>query len=96
MMYVDPATPATVFTLPPVGGVKAVSTHIRNASLQNAIRFVMERLPSSDKPRALIRTATHSIYSAEIEAHYRQPELRVKLDTVFDSAGRTVQFSDES
>lgn len=93
MMYVDPAMPATVFTLPPIGGVKVVSTHIRNASLQNAIRFVMERLPSSDKPRALIRTATHY---AEIEALYRQPELRVRLHTVFDSAGRTVQFSDES
>jgi hypothetical protein len=72
-----------------MNGAFSVSTHIRNASLQDAIRFVMERLPSSGKPRAFIRTATHSIYYAEIEALYRQPELRGKLHTVFDSAGRT-------
>lgn len=74
MLHVDPKMPATVLTLSPVHGNKTVTTHVRGTSLKNAVRFVMERLPNAERSRSLIRTATHSLYFAEIEALNRQPE----------------------
>jgi hypothetical protein len=71
MLHIDPAIPATVLTL---SRSKTVTTHIRETSLREAVRFVMERLPKVERSRSLIRTATHSLYFAEIEALYMQPE----------------------
>jgi hypothetical protein len=71
MLYIDPTIPATVLTL---SRSKTVTTHIRETSLEDAVRFVMERLPKVERPRSLIRTATHSLYFAEIEALYMRPE----------------------
>jgi hypothetical protein len=51
-----------------------VTTHVRDTSLKEAIRFVMERLPKVERSGSLIRTATHSLYFAEIEALYMRPE----------------------
>lgn len=67
MLHVDPKMPATVFTLSPNHGNKTVTTRVRGTSLKNAVRFVMERLPNVERSRSLIRTATHSLYFAEIE-----------------------------
>lgn len=73
MLQIDPKIPATVLTL---SRSKNVTTHLRDTSLKEAVRFVMERLPKVDRPRSVIRTATHSHYFAEIEALYMQPEFR--------------------
>jgi hypothetical protein len=72
MLHIDPKMPATVLTL--FRKNKTVTTHIRDASLKEAVKFVMERLPEVDRSRSLIRTATHSLYFAEIEALNMQPE----------------------
>jgi hypothetical protein len=72
MFHIDPKMPATVLTL---SRSKTVTTHLRDTSLKEAVRFVMERLPELEKSRSLIRTATHSLYFAEIEALYMRPEL---------------------
>jgi len=71
MLHIDPAIPATVLTL---SRSKTVTTHIRETSVKDAVRFVMECLPKVDRSRSLIRTATHSLYFAEIEALYMRPE----------------------
>jgi hypothetical protein len=71
MLHIDPKTPATVLTL---SRSKTVTTHVRDASLKEAVRFVMERLPKVERSRSLIRTTTHSLYFAEIEALYMRPE----------------------
>ena len=74
MLHVDPQMPATVLTLSPPHGNKTVTTRVRDTSLKNAVRFVMERVPGPERPRTMIRTTTHSIYFAEIEALNRRPE----------------------
>ena len=71
MLHIDMTIPATVLTL---SRSKTVTTHIRETRLRDAVRFVMERLPKVERSRALIRTATHSLYFAEIEALYMRPE----------------------
>ena len=71
MLHIDPKTPATVLTL---SRSKTVTTHVRETSLKEAVRFVMERLPKVERSRSLIRMATHSLYFAEIEALYMRPE----------------------
>jgi hypothetical protein len=71
MLHIDPKMPATVLTL---SRSKTVTTHVRDTSLKEAVRFVMERLPKVERSRSLIRTATHSLYFAEIEALYMRPE----------------------
>ena len=71
MLHIDPKMPATVLTL---DCNKTVTTHVRDTSLKEAVRFVMERLPKVERPRSLIRTATHSLYFAEIEALSMRPE----------------------
>ena len=78
MLHVDPTMPATVLTLSPPHGDKTVTTRLRETSLRNAVRFVMERLPSPERSHAMIRTTTHSIYFAEIEALNRQPEFQIE------------------
>jgi len=69
MLHIDPAMPATVLTL---SRNKTVTTRVRETSLKEAVRFVMERLPRVERSRSLIRTPTHSLYFAEIEALYMQ------------------------
>ena len=71
MLHIDPKMPATVLTL---SKPKTVTIHVRDTSLKEAVRFVMERLPKVERSRSVIRTATHSLYFAEIEALYMQPE----------------------
>jgi hypothetical protein len=71
MLHIEPTIPATVLTL---SRSKTVTTHVRDTSLKEAIRFVMERLPKVERSQSLIRTATHSLYFAEIEALYMRPE----------------------
>jgi hypothetical protein len=71
MLHIEPTIPATVLTL---SRSKTVTTHVRDTSLKEAVRFVMERLPKVERSRSLIRTATHSLYFAEIEALYMRPE----------------------
>ena len=71
MLHIDPKMPATVLTL---SRSKTVTTHVRETSLKEAVRFVMERLPKVERSRSLIRTATHSLYFAEIEALYMRQE----------------------
>jgi hypothetical protein len=71
MLHIDPTIPATVLTL---SRSKTVTTHVRETSLKEAVRFVMERLPKVERSGSLIRTATHSLYFAEIEALYMRPE----------------------
>ena len=71
MLHIDPNMPATVLTL---SSDKTVATRVRDASLKEAVRFVMERLPTVERSCSLIRTATHSLYFAEIEALNMQPE----------------------
>ncbi|RWK57038.1 hypothetical protein [Mesorhizobium sp.] len=85
MLHVDPKMPATVLTLSPNHGNKTVTTRVRGTSLKNAVRFVMERLPNVERSRSLIRTATHSLYFAEIEALNRRPEF-LDEDTGLTSA----------
>jgi hypothetical protein len=71
MLHLDPTIPATVLTL---SRSKSVTTHVRETSLKEAVRFVMECLPKVERSRSLIRTATHSLYFAEIEALSMRPE----------------------
>ena len=78
MLHVDPTMPATVLTLSPPDGDKTVTMRLRETSLRNAVRFVMERLPDPERSRAMIRTTTHSIYFAEIEALNSQPEFQAE------------------
>jgi hypothetical protein len=72
MLHIDPKMPATVLTLSRKN--KTVTTRVRDASLKEAVKFVMERLPEAEQSRSLIRTATHSLYFAEIEALNMHPE----------------------
>ncbi len=87
MLHVDPKMPATVLTLSPPHGNKTVTTRVHDTSLKNAVRFVMERLPDQERSRAIIRTKTHSIYFAEIQALNRRPEF-LGADTSAPSTGR--------
>jgi hypothetical protein len=80
MLHIDPTIRATVLTL---SRNKTATTRVRDMSLKEAVRFVMERLPTAERSRSLIRTATHSLYFAEIEALYMRAEF---LDENTDGA----------
>jgi hypothetical protein len=43
-------------------------------TLAGAIRYVVEQLPPGERPRAVVRTPTKSLFIEEIEALYEQPE----------------------
>ena len=43
-------------------------------SVASAIRYVVEQLPTDEKPRAMVRTFTALLFIAEIEALYDRPE----------------------
>ena len=43
-------------------------------TLASAVRYVVEQLPPGERPRAVVRTPTKSLFIEEIEALYEQPE----------------------
>jgi hypothetical protein len=46
----------------------------RDISVVSAIRYVVEELSGDERPRAVVRTPTASLFINEIEALYGQPE----------------------
>ncbi len=46
----------------------------RGLTLASAIRYVVEQLPPAERPRAVVRTPTKSLFIEEITALYEQPE----------------------
>ena len=73
MLPLDLETRADVVILPPEPG-GAAALHCRDISLASAIRYVVEELSRDERPRAVVRTATASLFINEIEALYDQPE----------------------
>ena len=73
MLPIDFETRADVVILPPEpGGVTALP--YRDISVASAIRCVVEELSRDERPRAVVRTPTVSLFINEIEALYDQPE----------------------
>lgn len=70
MLRTDLAAPATVVILPPHPGAGMVSQARADGTLAGAVRFVVEELPASERPRAVVRTAAGWMFSDEIEAIY--------------------------
>ena len=74
MRLIDLETPATVVIIPPKPGAGPASTAKRGVTLASAVRYVVEQLPPGERPRAVVRTPTKSLFIEEIEALYEQPE----------------------
>ena len=73
MLPIDLDTRADVVILPPEpGGTAALPC--RGISVASAIRYVVEELSGDERPRAVVRTTTASLFIDEIEALYDQPE----------------------
>ena len=70
MLGVDLQTPASVVTIPARPGAGSASTARRDITLARAIRFVVEQLSATEKPRAVVRTPTRSLFIEEIQALY--------------------------
>ena len=51
----------------------------RGLTLASAIRYVVEQLRPAERPRAVVRTPTKSLFIEEITALYEQPELPTAL-----------------
>jgi hypothetical protein len=73
MLPIDLETRADVVIIPrqPRG---AATLPCRDVSVASAIRYVVEELSGDERPRAVVRTATASLFSNEIEALYDRPE----------------------
>ena len=52
----------------------AAALPYRDISVVSAIRYVVEELSGDERPRAVVRTPTASLFINEIEALYDQPE----------------------
>ena len=73
MLPIDLETRADVVIIPPEpGGVAALPR--RNVTMVSAIRYVVEELPGDERPRAVVRTPTASLFINKIEALYDRPE----------------------
>lgn len=73
MLPIDLETRADVVIIPPEpGGVAALPC--RGVSVASAIRYVVEELSRDERPRAVVRTPTASLFINEIEALYDQPD----------------------
>ena len=70
MTNVDLQTPATVVIIPPRPGAGPASTARRDVTLASAIRFVVEQLSAAERPRAVVRTPTRSLFIDEIQVLY--------------------------
>jgi hypothetical protein len=73
MLPIDLETRADVVILPSKPGGEAALL-CRDISVASAIRYVVEELSAGERPRAVVRTATVSLFINEIEALYEQPE----------------------
>jgi hypothetical protein len=73
MLNIDLEIPATVVVIPPQPGEGRAATAKRDVSLASAIRYVVEQLPAAEKPRAVVRTPTQSLFFEEIQALYEHP-----------------------
>ena len=73
MLPIDLDMRADVVIIPPEPG-EAAALPRRDMSVARAIRYVVEELPCDERPRAMVRTATASLFINEIEALYDQPE----------------------
>jgi hypothetical protein len=73
MLTVDLKQPATVVVLPRETRDGSVLTASKNLSVANAIRYVMEKLPKEERMRAVVQTASRSLFFLEIEAVYDHP-----------------------
>jgi len=73
MLPIDLETRADVVIIPPEPG-GAAALPCRGISVASAIRYVVEELSRDERPRAVVRTATASLFINEIEALYDQPE----------------------
>ncbi len=69
----DLECPADVLIVPAHRDEAAISTARRDISLTSAIRYVMERLATEEKARAVVRTRSCSLGLREIAAIYSQP-----------------------
>jgi hypothetical protein len=79
MLPIDLETRANVVIISPEPG-GAVALPCPNVSVASAIRYVVEELSGDERPRAVVRTATASLFIKEIEALYEQPEfLKARL-----------------
>ena len=74
MLNVDLEMPATVVVIPPEPGTGRASTAKRDITLASAIRYVVEQLPPAERPRAVVRTPTKSLFIEEITALYERPD----------------------
>jgi hypothetical protein len=70
MPNVDLQSPATVVIIPPRPGAGPSPTARRDITLASAIRFVVEQLSATERPRAVVRTPTRSLFIEEIQALY--------------------------
>lgn len=73
MLSVALDTPAEVVIIPPGPGGRAALA-CRGVDVEGAVRYVVEQLPEGERPRAVVRTSTMSLFIDEIEALYDQPE----------------------
>src|ERR671926_720287 len=86
MLPIDLETPATVVLIPSKPGAGPASTAKRGVTLTSAVRYVVEQLPPGERPRAVVRTPTKSLFIEEIEALYEQPEFPKPLARAADSS----------
>ena len=73
MLPIDLEMRADIVILPSKPGGEAALPY-RDVSLASAIRYVVEDLSGDERPRAVVRTATTSLFIKEIEELYDQPE----------------------
>ncbi len=72
MLDYDLEMPATVVVISPPPRSGAARTARRDVTLASAVRYVVERMPADERPRAVIRTPTQSLFIDEIAALYEQ------------------------
>src|SRR3954451_23691144 len=73
MLPIDLETRADVVILPSEPG-GAAALPCQGISVASAIRYVVEELSRDERPRAVVRTPTASLFINEIEGLYEQPE----------------------
>src|SRR5215210_6264468 len=73
MLPIDLEARADVVIIPPEPGGAAALPR-RDVSVASAIRYVVEELSRDERPRAVVRTPTTSLFINEIEALYDRPE----------------------
>ena len=74
MLNYDLEMPATVVVIPPPTRSGRAETARRDITLASAVRYVVEQMPPEEKPRAVIRTPTQSLFIEEIEALYERTD----------------------